>query len=110
MGECDLAPSAQQTNCVRTPQTSSRAIRTRFGPGIEVFLSMRLEDDNWVEWFAWAINRLDGNGLTIEREVSLEIPDGRPEVNRGASTELEELIVPDGAKVALTDRRDGSSA
>ena len=66
-----------------------------FGPGIEVFLTVRFEDNSQAEWFGWAINRLNGSGWTVEREVSLDVPDGRPEVNRVASTELDEVTISD---------------
>jgi hypothetical protein len=101
-GVSHTSSSVSATNQLRknAPDFLKTDPRAYFGPGIEVFLSMRLEDDSWVEWFAWAINRLDGNGWTIEREVSLDVPDGRPEVNRVASSELDEVIVSDSGTLA----------
>jgi hypothetical protein len=75
---------------------------SHFGPGIEVFLAIRFQDDSWAEWFGWAINKLDGRGWIVEREVSLDVPDGRPEVNRVASTELEEVTIGDSLTLART--------
>ena len=73
--------------------------RAYFGPGIEVFLSARFKDGSWVEWFGWAINRLNA-GWTVEREVSLDVPDGRPEVNRVAGSALQEITIADSLTLA----------
>jgi hypothetical protein len=77
------------------PDFIQRSPRAHFGPGIEIFLTLHLEDGSEVEWFGWAINRLDGQGWAVEREVSLVVPDGRPEVNRVAGSDLPEVTISD---------------
>jgi hypothetical protein len=75
--------------------------RAHFGPGIDVFLTIRLKDGSELVWFGWAINRLDGAGWRFEREVSLDVPpEGPPEVNRVALSELDDLTIPDSLTFA----------